>query len=144
VSEALSSAGQAPVTLNSVLAFETVEVGPELARAKAEIGDQHRQPYGIVHGGVYAALAESIASEATAIAVYEDGNIALGMSNFVSFMRPISSGTVHAEARRKHAGSTTWVWEVDMTDDQGRLCAASRVTVAVRPQPQERSPESGS
>jgi 1,4-dihydroxy-2-naphthoyl-CoA hydrolase len=127
-----------------VLGFETVEVGSDRARARVEVGDRHRQPYGIVHGGVYAALAESIASEATAVAVYEDGKIAMGMSNFVTFMRPISSGTVHAEAIRKHAGSTTWVWEVEMTDDDGRLCASSRITVAVRPRPQERSPGSGS
>jgi 1,4-dihydroxy-2-naphthoyl-CoA hydrolase len=141
VSEALSSPAQ---TLTSVLGFETVEVGSDRARARVEVGDRHRQPYGIVHGGVYAALAESIASEATAVAVYEDGKIAMGMSNFVTFMRPISSGTVHAEAIRKHAGSTTWVWEVEMTDDDGRLCASSRITVAVRPRPQERSPGSGS
>jgi 1,4-dihydroxy-2-naphthoyl-CoA hydrolase len=62
------------------------------------------------------------------------------MSNFVTFMRPITSGTVHADATRKHAGSTTWVWEVEMTDDDGRLCASSRVTVAVRPRPRAPSP----
>jgi len=141
VSEALSSA---PQTLTSVLGFETVDVERDRARARVEVADRHRQPYGIVHGGVYAALAESIASEATAVAVHEGGKIAIGMSNFVTFMRPISSGTVHAEAIAKHAGSTTWVWDVEMTDDEGRLCAASRVTVAVRPRPQERSPGSGS
>jgi 1,4-dihydroxy-2-naphthoyl-CoA hydrolase len=140
VSEALSPAAE---TLNSVLGFETVEVAPDRARARVEVGDRHRQPYGIVHGGVYAALAEAIASEATAAAVHEDGKIAMGMSNFVTFMRPISSGTVHAEAIRKHAGSTTWVWEVEMTDDDGRLCASSRVTVAVRPRPQAPNPGSG-
>jgi acyl-coenzyme A thioesterase PaaI-like protein len=42
---------------------------------------------------------------------------------------------VHAEARRRHRGSTTWVWDVDMTDDEGRLCALARVTIAVRPAP---------
>jgi 1,4-dihydroxy-2-naphthoyl-CoA hydrolase len=144
VSEALSSAAHDRVTLDSVLGFEAIELGPEVARAKAEIGDQHRQPYGIVHGGVYAGLAESIASQATGVAVYEDGNIAVGMSNFTSYMRPVASGTLHAEARRKHAGSTTWVWEVDLTDDERRLCAVSRVTVAVRPRPKGQSPGSGS
>jgi 1,4-dihydroxy-2-naphthoyl-CoA hydrolase len=141
VSEALSSAAQ---TLTTLLGFETVELGRDRAAARVEVDDRHRQPYGIVHGGVYAALAESIASEATAVAVYEDGKIAMGMSNFVTFMRPIPSGTVHAEAICKHAGSTTWIWDVEMTNDDGRLCASSRVTVAVRPRPQERSPGSGS
>ena len=143
MSEALSSTAGERVTLDRVLGFDLVELGAEVARAKAEVGDKHRQPYGIVHGGVYAALAESVASAATATAVYEDGKIAMGMSNFVTFMRPISSGTIHAEAIRKHGGSTTWVWEVEMTDDQGRLCASSRVTVAVRPPPTRQSPGSG-
>ena len=143
MSEALSPGPRTDGTLVSVLGFETLERGRDRARSKVEVGDRHRQPYGIVHGGVYAAMAESIASEATAVAVYEDGKIAMGMSNFVTFMRPISAGTVHAEAIRKHSGSTTWVWDVEMTDDDGRLCASARVTVAVRPRPQEPSPGSG-
>ena len=58
--------------------------------------------------------------------------VAQGMSNQTSFLRPITSGTIHAEARRRHRGRTTWVWEVDITDDEGRLCALVRMTVAVR------------
>jgi 1,4-dihydroxy-2-naphthoyl-CoA hydrolase len=126
------------VTLDSVLGFETLEVGPEVARSRAEVADQHKQPFGLVHGGVFAAMAESIASQATYAAVAGDGNIAVGMSNNTNFVRPILSGSVHAEARRRHAGATTWVWDVDMTDDEGRLCALSRVTIAVRPAPAAR------
>jgi 1,4-dihydroxy-2-naphthoyl-CoA hydrolase len=126
------------VTLDSVLGFEALEVGPEVARSRAEVADQHKQPFGLVHGGVFAAMAESIASQATYAAVAGDGNIAVGMSNNTNFMRPILSGSVHAEARRRHAGATTWVWDVDMTDDEGRLCALSRVTIAVRPAPAAR------
>lgn len=118
-----------------MLGFETVEVGPELARARAEVGNQHKQPFGLVHGGVFAAMAESLASQATYMSVSGEGNVAVGLSNHTSFMRPILSGTLHAEARRRHRGSTTWVWEVEMTDDDGRLCALSRVTMAVRPAP---------
>jgi 1,4-dihydroxy-2-naphthoyl-CoA hydrolase len=122
-------------TLDQVLGFEAFDIGPELARARAEVGQQHKQPYGIVHGGVYAAMAESVASQATAVGVYEAGNIAVGMSNFTSYMRPVLEGHVHGEARRIHRGSTTWVWEVELKDDEGRLCALSRVTIAVRPPP---------
>jgi uncharacterized protein (TIGR00369 family) len=89
---------------------------------------------GIVHGGVYAAMGETLASMATWIHVREDGNIAVGQSNSTSFLRPIAEGTVHAEGRRRHRGRTTWVWDVDFSDDQGRLCATSRVTMAVRPE----------
>jgi uncharacterized protein (TIGR00369 family) len=61
--------------------------------------------------------------------------LAQGLSNLTSFFRPILDGTVHAEARRRHRGRTTWVWEVDITDDDDRLCALVRMTIAVRPRP---------
>lgn len=72
---------------------------------------------------------------ATAAAVVPGGEIAVGLSNQTSFLRPVTGGTVHAEARRRHRGRTTWVWEVDLTDDEGRLCAIVRMTIAVRPMP---------
>jgi uncharacterized protein (TIGR00369 family) len=90
------------------------------------------QPYGIVHGGAYAALAESLTSKATYETVGPD-NVAFGQANDTSFLRPVFGGSVHAEARAQHRGSTTWVWEVEMRDDDDRLCAVSRVTIAVRP-----------
>jgi uncharacterized protein (TIGR00369 family) len=90
------------------------------------------QPMGIVHGGVYAAMAESLASMGTARAVMVDGKRALGMSNNTSFLRPVSEGTVYCTARAIHRGRTTWVWDVEMRDDHDRLCATSRVTIAVR------------
>jgi uncharacterized protein (TIGR00369 family) len=120
-------------TLDGVLGFETLEVGPELARSRTKVGDRHKQPFGLVHGGVYAAMAESLASQATYEAVSGGGEMAVGLSNHTSFMRPVLSGYVHAEARRRHRGRTTWVWDVEMTDDDGRLCALARVTMAVRP-----------
>ena len=47
----------------------------------------------------------------------------MGQSNHTSFLRPVSEGTVHADGRRRHRGRTTWVWDVEFTDDEGRLCA---------------------
>ena len=61
-----------------------------------------------------------------------EGRAAVGLSNHTSFLRPVTEGTVHAVARPRHRGRTTWVWEVELTDDDGRLCALSRVTIAVR------------
>jgi 1,4-dihydroxy-2-naphthoyl-CoA hydrolase len=122
------------LTLPGVLGFELLEIGPELATGRFPVEDRVRQPYGIVHGGAYAAMAETICSFATYSAVADDGMLAFGQSNDTSFLRPISEGTVHTEARRRHRGRTSWVWEVDFTDDEGRLCALSRVTLAVRPQ----------
>jgi 1,4-dihydroxy-2-naphthoyl-CoA hydrolase len=120
-------------TLDGALGFEITELGEELSRGRFEVTDAVRQPFGVVHGGAFAAFAETLASASTYMAVQSEGNIAMGQSNHTSFLRPASSGTVHAEARRRHRGRTTWVWEVDFTDDEGRLCALSRVTMAVRP-----------
>jgi 1,4-dihydroxy-2-naphthoyl-CoA hydrolase len=100
--------------------------------AQVEVRDELKQPYGLVHGGVYASIAESIASLGTALGVAADGKAAMGLSNQTSFLRPITEGTIHARATRRHAGRTTWVWEVDITDDDGRLCVVTRMTVAVR------------
>jgi 1,4-dihydroxy-2-naphthoyl-CoA hydrolase len=90
------------------------------------------QPVGLVHGGVHASIAEALASFGTNVGVNQDGKIGLGQSNNSSFLRPIKEGTIHAVARRRHRGRTTWIWDVEMTDDAGRLCAMSRVTIAVR------------
>jgi 1,4-dihydroxy-2-naphthoyl-CoA hydrolase len=90
------------------------------------------QPMGIVHGGIYAAIAETLASMGTATAVRPNGGIPLGQANNTNFLRPISEGTIHASASAFHRGRTSWVWDVDMRDDEGRLCATSRVTIAVR------------
>ena len=108
------------------------EVGDGLIRAHVDVTDHHKQPAGLVHGGVFASIAESTASMATWLAVQEDGRSAQGLSNQTSFLRPILEGTIHASARARHRGRTTWVWEVEITDDEGRLCALVRMTVAVR------------
>jgi len=119
--------------LDGTLGFEVVEVGDEHVRGRVRVEDRIKQVYGLVHGGAYAALAEMLASEATVRAVWDDGSTAFGTAHEVKFLRQITEGTVHAEGRRIHRSRQMWVWDVDMTDDQGRLCASSRVTIAVRP-----------
>ena len=115
--------------------LELLEVGDELVRGRVAVGEHLKQPLGLVHGGVHAAIAEGLASLGTNHGVAAAGEIGLGMSNQSSFLRPLGSGTIHATARRRHRGRTTWVWDVELADDEGRLCAVSRVTVAVRPGP---------
>jgi 1,4-dihydroxy-2-naphthoyl-CoA hydrolase len=115
--------------------LELGELTPERAVARLVVRPAHKQPWGIVHGGIYASIAEGLASQATAIVVGQDGLLASGLSNQTSFLRPVTGGTIHALATRKHAGRTTWVWEVEMSDEQGRLCAISRMTIAVRERP---------
>ena len=108
------------------------ELSDGLVRAHVDVDERHKQPAGLVHGGVFASIAESIASMATYFAVHGDGRSAQGLSNQTSFLRPILEGTIHATARARHRGRTTWVWEVEIADDQERLCALVRMTIAVR------------
>jgi 1,4-dihydroxy-2-naphthoyl-CoA hydrolase len=113
--------------------LELVECSAEEVRARVVVRDEHKQPAGLVHGGLYASVAESIASLATGMTVLDDGDVAMGMSNNTSFLRPITEGTVHAHAKRLHRGRTTWLWDVSFSDEGGRLCALTRMTIAVRP-----------
>jgi 1,4-dihydroxy-2-naphthoyl-CoA hydrolase len=102
-------------------------------RASVRVRDELKQPAGLLHGGVYAAIAESLASLATWLGVAHDGMTAMGMSNSTSFLRPVTEGVVHAVAKALHRGRSTWVWDVSFTDEHGRLCAVTRMTIAVRP-----------
>jgi 1,4-dihydroxy-2-naphthoyl-CoA hydrolase len=122
-------------TLDDVLGFELLEANGDRCLARCRVERRVQQPFGLVHGGTYAALAETMVSWATVIAVGPDGNLAVGQSNSTTFMRPVTEGYVHAEGTPRHRGRTTWVWDVEFTDDRGRVCALSRVTLAVRPAP---------
>jgi len=108
--------------------------------AQLAVREEVKQPAGLVHGGVYASMAESMTSLATALAVMGEGNMAMGLSNNTSFLRPITEGTVHAHATRVHRGRTTWVWDVRFSDDAEHTCAVTRMTIAVRPMPAGASP----
>jgi uncharacterized protein (TIGR00369 family) len=119
--------------LGDLIGLEYLDTSPDEVRARIAVTDEVRQPAGLVHGGVYAAMAESICSAATWLAVHEDGMAAMGQSNDATFLRPITEGHVNAVARPRHRGRTTWVWDVEITDDRDRTAALIRMTVAVRP-----------
>jgi 1,4-dihydroxy-2-naphthoyl-CoA hydrolase len=115
--------------------LEFLEFSETEVRAQVTVREEIKQPMGLVHGGLYASLAESMSSLATAAAVIGEGKMAMGLSNSTSFLRPITEGAVHAHATRLHRGRTTWVWDVTFSDDEGRTCAVTRMTIAVRPAP---------
>jgi len=125
------------VAFDHLYGLVITEVGDGEMRGTVPVRDEIKQPAGLVHGGIYAAIAESLASTGTALAVMGDGKAAMGLSNQTSFLRPITAGTINGYARARHRGRTTWVWEVECSDDAGRLCALTRVTVAVREAPPE-------
>ena len=119
-------------TFDALYGLQIEGYSEEEVTASVPVRDEVKQPMGLVHGGLFASMAESLASMATAMAVSGDGKQAMGLSNSTSFLRPITEGTVHATARRLHRGRSTWVWEVEITDDDGRRCALTRMTIAVR------------
>ena len=89
-----------------------------VVRAQVPVTDRLKQPLGLVHGGVYATIADAVTTR---------GGRAI--SNQTSFLRPITAGTIHVTARRRHQGRTTAVWETDISDDAGKLCALVRTTI---------------
>jgi uncharacterized protein (TIGR00369 family) len=104
----------------------------EVVRGTVEVRDELRQPGGLLHGGVYGAIADALAVRGTAASVAPLGKLAVGLANHVTVLHPVARGKLNATATRRHRGRTTWIWEVEMADGDGRLCAAGRVTVAVR------------
>lgn len=120
-------------SFDALFGLEILSEDPDgTLRARVEIREEVKQPFGLLHGGVVAAMAETLASRGTATAVAAEGMIASGQSNETSFLRPLLEGYAHGVARIRDRGGDTWLWEVETLDDQNRLCALSYVTIAVR------------
>jgi len=93
----------------------------------------NRQPYGFLHGGAICSLVEELASFGAAMAAAQDGKIVMGLHQSSNFLGTSTSGTVRGVAAPIHVGSTTQLWQVDVTHiESGKLIASGRVTIAVR------------
>lgn len=112
------------------LVFDPTE--PDEVHATVAVRDGLCNPFGIVHGGVYGSIAESVTTAATIYRVHTQGSAAIGMGNDTRLLRPISEGEIHALARPLHTGRKTWLWDVEFRDDHGYLCATSRLTIAIK------------
>ena len=119
---------------DAVYGLEVLDEGIEdgAVRGRVAIRDELRQQFGLLHGGVISALAEALASRGTWLVMYPQGKVVMGMSNETNFLRPLLEGYLNATAVPLHRGRTRWVWEVESRDDQQRLCAVTRVNIAVR------------
>ena len=122
--------------MHDALGIEMQEAGDGVVKGRVAVTDKVRQPFGLVHGGALLTLAESLTSYGTYEGVKDNGQVALGQEINASLMRPITAGTVHGTATVRRRGRTAWVWEVEITDDAGKLCALIRATIAVRDAPQ--------
>ena len=102
--------------LSGALGFEFIEVGKDRVRAQVDLAPIHQQPYGIVHGGVYCALIESVASVAGALWAVDQGWAgAVGVSNATDFFRSVRKGRLVAEATPLHRGRSQQLWQVVVT-----------------------------
>ncbi|APR80652.1 ComA operon protein 2 [Minicystis rosea] len=95
--------------------------------AELTIGPQHRQPYGIVHGGVHAGIIETLASVGAAIHAMPQGKNVVGMENHTSFLRAVRAGKLTATGKPVFPGKRSHIWEVTVHDETGRAAATGRV-----------------
>lgn len=99
--------------------------------AEIKIDERHLQPLGIVHGGVYASMIETVCSTGAALYVFSEGKSAVGLENITSFLRAVRSGTLRCTARPVVTGRRSHLWEAQVTDDRDRLVATGRVRMIV-------------
>jgi uncharacterized protein (TIGR00369 family) len=116
---------------NKVMGLHFIKAMRDEYIAEIEIGDRHLQPYGIVHGGVYSGMIETLCSTGAALHVYSEGKSAVGLENTTSFLRAVRSGTIRCTARPVFTGRRSHVWEAAVTDDRDRLVATGRVRLMI-------------
>jgi uncharacterized protein (TIGR00369 family) len=117
-------------TAVSHLGIQFLEVGDDFVRARVPVDQRTRQPYGLLHGGVSAVLAETLGSIG-AVHAAEPGRRVVGLEINANHLRSATSGWVTGTARPLHLGRSTQVWQIELEDDQGRRVCVSRLTLAV-------------
>lgn len=112
-----------------VIGLEYGEVGPDKVVTTVKVGPHLFQPFGLVHGGVYCAIAEEVASVAGAVWLGGEGRV-VGVNNSTDFLRAVTEGTITATGTPVHRGRSQQLWRVEMTDDRDRLVAVGQVRLA--------------
>lgn len=109
--------------------IELTNASSDLAAGRILVNENHHQPYGLVHGGVYCTLAETLASTGAAMWAVEQGMAgAVGVSNKTDFLRGTTDGVLLGEATPIHRGRTQQLWQVNITrEEDGKLAAQSQV-----------------
>lgn len=118
-------------TLTEHLGITFTKAGDDYLTAVMPIQQNHLQPMGIMHGGASCALAETVGSVAANFCVDQKIKVCVGLDININHLRQVQSGTITATAKPLHLGKTTQVWEIKIVDEQNKLVAISRLTVAV-------------
>jgi len=117
-------------SIHELLDVEILEAGPERVVMRLPVDWKVHQPYGILHGGVSALLAESAASFGGALAA-EPGRSVVGIELNASHLRSVRDGHLTADATPVRVGRTIQVWRISLTDDAGRAICEARCTLSV-------------
>ena len=112
--------------------IELTDVSADHSEGRIEINENHKQPYGVVHGGVYCTLVETLASTGAASWAMDQGMAgAVGLSNKTDFLKATTDGVILGKATPIHRGRTQQLWQVDVTrESDGRLVAQGQVRLA--------------
>ena len=116
---------------NNALGLQFTKATPDEYVAEIEITDSHLQPYGLVHGGVYAGMIETLCSTGAALAVWGENKNTVGLENNTSFLKAVRGGRLLCKARPLVLGKRSHVWEASIHDDQSHLVATGRVRLMV-------------
>jgi|GEM_PF-235617 len=112
---------------NAAMGIRLVRANADEVTAELEIDERHRQAYGIVHGGVYSGMVETVSSVAAALWARRNQQSVVGLENHTSFLNAVREGKLSATARPLMRGRRTQVWEATVTDGAGRVVAQGQV-----------------
>lgn len=114
------------------LGFTISEFTGETITGKLKITPVHQQPQGFVHGGVYLSIAETIAGAGSLLLVFEEGKVALGNSVNSQHLAAVKEGELTCRGTLRYKGIFKHIWDVEITDDSGKLISVSRVTNSIK------------
>jgi 1,4-dihydroxy-2-naphthoyl-CoA hydrolase len=118
-------------TMGEFLAIEFTEVGEDFLKAKMPVNERTRQPYGLLHGGASAVLAETLGSVASALVIDNTQFNCVGIEINANHVRGVREGFVFGTVTPVHIGRSTHVWDIRIHDSQERLICVSRLTVSI-------------
>ena len=118
-------------TMGEYLGMEFTDIGDNFLKARMPVDPRTRQPYGLLHGGASAALAETLGSVASAYVIDQEKYVCVGLEINANHIRGVKEGWVYGTAIPLHIGKTTHVWDIKIVDEREKLVCVSRLTVAI-------------
>ncbi|MFN4145994.1 MAG: hotdog fold thioesterase [Runella sp.] len=118
-------------TLVKHLGIEYLEIGDDFITARMPVDERTRQPFGILHGGASVVLAETLGSIASFLALNDLSKRAVGLEINANHVRSVKDGWVYGKVTPLHVGRTTHLWQIEITNEAGKLVCISRLTIAV-------------